>query len=143
MASRYYTLTLLTPAGTAVATPLSTTWQLEDQTLASVEVDIPDGHNGLTGIRVIRSQQQVVPWGNNSFLVANNRLVTVPVNQELTEAKLVILTYNTGFYDHSFYLRATITDLASSTPGTAGASLSLGQLNLTGGGVVSPPATGG
>jgi hypothetical protein len=119
MATRLYTLNVITSAGTAIAAPLITTWALEDNLLQDIEVFIPNGHNGATGIRVLRSQQQVAPWGNNSFLIANDATVAVPVGEELTESKLVIQTYNTGSYDHTFYLRAAISDLSAAAASTA------------------------
>lgn len=139
MASRVYSLSITVPAGTAINSPISTTWPLEDNTLSTIDLTIPDGHNGYTGIRMLRSQQQVYPWGNNSYLTANGRSFTVSVNQELTESKLVILTYNTGFYDHTFYLQATITDLSASSTVTPGASLAVPQLDLSG--IVLPSVT--
>lgn len=111
MASRYYVISVTVPAGTVSTAPQVTTWQLEDQTLTRIELDIPDGHNAQTGIRIIRSGQQVIPWSNNQYLQANGRLLSIDVGQELTESKLVINTINNDVFDHTFYLRATITDM--------------------------------
>lgn len=121
MGSRYILNDILVPALTTIAAPQTTTWQLDNNILTRLECDIPNGHNGNTGIRVLRSQQQVIPWANFKFLVANNRLVNVDYGEELTESKLVVIAYNTDVYDHTFYLRATMTDrpqlAASSTLG--------------------------
>lgn len=137
MASRYYTLNVLTPAGTTVAAPLSTTWLLEDQILTGLEIDIPDGHNANTGIRMLRSTQQVIPWGNKNYLIANDRLLTIAVGDELTEGKLVVVTYNVDIYDHTFYLRATITDVATSSSGGASGAPAVATALLTSSGVPS------
>jgi hypothetical protein len=110
MSSRYFILNVTVPGRTQINNPITTTWQLEDQILTRLECDIPPGHNGGTGIRILRSQQQVIPWANNQFLVANDRLLSIDYGEELTESKLVIITYNTDVYDHTFYLRATMTD---------------------------------
>lgn len=137
MASRYYALNVVTQAGTLIGAPQTTVWPLEDVTLVGIEVDIPPGHAANTGIRVLRSKQQVVPWGNNSYLIANDRLLSVAVNEELTEGKLVIVTYNLDVYDHTHYLRATLADLSQSGAGGATGAPIVATALLTGAGVPS------
>lgn len=112
---RLYYLSPLTPAGTSIAAPLSTSWPLEDAQLKRVVITVPPGHNGLTGIRVLWSGQQIIPWANNQFLVANGRTIEVNFDDYMTIMGLVVVTYNTDVFDHTFYLEATVTD--ASLPG--------------------------
>jgi hypothetical protein len=111
MGSRYQVLSWTTAAGTTIAAPLRTIWPLDTGILTRLEIMIPSGHNGLTGIRILRSQQQVIPWANSQFLVANGETIGIDYGEELTEGFLDIRTYNTDIYDHTFYSRATMTDL--------------------------------
>lgn len=138
MASRFYVLPVNTPAGTAIAAPLQTVWIMEFNLLESISVMVPRGHNGATGIRFQRSTQQVIPRGNIIPLIANGETVLININEELTEGKLVVLTYNTDIYDHAFYLRATMSDLPSIGPGAALSSPIIPTALLTSSGVPSP-----
>src|SRR3979490_739545 len=110
MGSRYFVNAINVPALTAILAPHTTNFVLEDQILTRLEVNIPTGHNGNTGIRILRSQQQVIPWANSQFLIANGETISIDYGEELTESKLVVITYNTDIFDHTFYLRATMTD---------------------------------
>lgn len=111
MPFRYYGLEVTTNPQTLASNPLNTSWPLEFAKLVSIEIDVPAGHNGLTGIRFNRSKQQVIPVGNNSFLRLNDRMITVSVDEELTEGGLQVVTYNNDNYIHTHFLRATIANL--------------------------------
>lgn len=97
----------------------------------------------MTGIRILRSQQQVIPWGNLNYLIANDRRFSVDVGDELTESKLVILTYNTDIYNHSHYLYATITDMPLQGLSPAQNSPIVATALLTSTGVPLSSAAGG
>jgi len=137
MASRFYVLPVTVAAGTAVATPQQTVWPLEFNKLSYISVMVPPGHNGNTGIRFQRSTQQVIPRGNSIPLIANSETVLIDVDEELTESKLVVLTYNTDIYDHTFYLRALMTDLPSIGSGGALPPPIIASALLTSAGVLS------
>jgi hypothetical protein len=119
MADRFYQLTVTTPANTAKAAPKSTTWTLEDAYLTTVTFIIPDGHNGFTGVRVKMSQQEIMPWSNNDWLVANAEKVEIPYNGAISASGIVVETFNTDVFDHTHYLRAIITDNAPASTATA------------------------
>jgi hypothetical protein len=108
---RIYYLVADTPAGTPIATPVTTPWPLEDNQLLSIEIDVPDGHCGLTGIRILQASQQIVPHANNSYFVANDKNTVYPFDDQITATGLVIVTYNTDVFDHKFYLTAVVTNL--------------------------------
>lgn len=110
MASRIYPLVVTVPAGTAIATPQVTPWFTEDNTVVSIELEIPPGHNGLTGIRVMKGDTQLIPWGSGSWIVGNDLEHSFSVNDYLPTRDVTIQTYNTGQYPHSFYLRMWVED---------------------------------
>lgn len=138
MASRFYVLPVTTPAGTAVNAPLQNTWLLEFNQLIRIDVMVPPGHNGTTGIRFVRSTQQVIPRGNSIPLIANGETVPILIDEELTEGKLFILTHNTDIYDHTHYLRATMSDLPSIGPRGSAVPAIVPSALLTSAGVLSP-----
>lgn len=110
---RLYYETVLTPANTPLATPQNTPFPLEDAQLVRVDILVPRGPSGNLGFRFLWAQQQVIPWGNNSFLVTDNEKVPVECNFAMTATGLVIQTYNTDVFDHTIYVRALIRDFVT------------------------------
>lgn len=108
---RLYYQTLTVPAGTAIAAAVSQAWPLEDNQLEEITIEVPDGHCGLTGVRVLQAQQQIVPFANNSFFVANDRVIDYPFKDQITSTGLVIQGYNLDIFPHTFYLTALVANL--------------------------------
>lgn len=123
---RFYEQSILVPANTPIAAPVTQAWPLEETTLRKITITIPDGHNGLTGVRVLWAGQQIIPWANNSYIIANNRVIDVAFDDYITATGLVIGGFNTDVFPHTFYLEATVTDKPAhaqlaqqASPGTA------------------------
>lgn len=134
---RFYFLNPLIPANTPIATPVTTPWALAGEHLAYINITVPDGHNGLTGIRILWSGQQIIPWANNQYLIANNRTVPITVDEDISESGLSVVAYNTDVFDHNFYLEALVADRVIArqsmaevvTPGVAGVSTEAGFID--------------
>jgi len=127
---RLFDISVAVPAGTPISAPVIQSWPLDEATLKRIEITIPDGHNGLTGIRILWAGQQIIPWSNNQYLVGSGRTIPVEFNQDITISGLVIEAYNTDVYSHSFYLLATVVDLTASQMSST----------MTGSGAVALPA---
>jgi hypothetical protein len=108
---RLYYQTLTVGAGNSVNTPISQAWPLEDNQLKKIVITIPDGHCGLTGFRILRAQQQIVPFANNLYLVANDRTITYEFDDQISSTGLVLQGYNADIFPHTFYCEATVTNL--------------------------------
>lgn len=128
---RLYQLTVTTPSGVEPDLPQADPWPLEDAVLESVTILIPDGHSGLTGIRVKQAQQEIVPWGNDDWLISNDEIITVPIEEQITLSGLVIETYNLDVFEHRFWIRAVIQDLGTSTASTANPLQPFSSLTLS------------
>lgn len=115
MAARIYETQFTVPAGTALASPVTQTWVTEDNTIVDIELEVPPGHNGLTGIRVTKGGTSLLPYNSNSWIVANDYSRTFPVNDYIPTGDLTLQGYNTGQYNHTFYLRMTVTDYNPTT----------------------------
>lgn len=76
--------------------------------IVDIELEIPPGHNGLTGVRVMKGDTQLVPWGSGTWIVANDYSRVFPVGIYMPTADVTLQGYNTGAYPHSFYLRMTV-----------------------------------
>lgn len=107
--------TALVVAGTTIAAPTTFNPALPIGTLERIELQIPPGHVGTTGIRFTYSGQQIVPWSNAvAWIIGDNLDLTFPVDFEIGNG-LRVVAYNTGNYDHSFFLRFTIRQLPKSS----------------------------
>lgn len=110
MPPRVYNLTFTVPAGTNSFAPLVMPWVTEDNVIQDIELMVPPGHNGLTGIRVSKGDVQLLPWSPNTFIVANNYNRVFAVGAYIPTGDLTVQGYNQGAYAHSFFLRMTVTN---------------------------------
>jgi hypothetical protein len=102
----YYTEAVVTtPAGTSKTSPQSTAVVLPDAYVNRVKVRWPEGHNGQTGIYVLKSGVPVIPFGVPPvWIVANNDSEWFAIGDEVQDG-FVVVTYNLGVYPHGHYLR--------------------------------------
>lgn len=110
MTSRVYTSQHLVPVGTLQAAPQIQTVTLDDLVLETVQVIIPDGHNGFTGIAITSQRLPVVPFAPGTFLVGNGEQPVFPYGRQVGANQLTVTTFNTDIYPHTFYLRWTLTE---------------------------------
>jgi hypothetical protein len=120
---RYYPVTVAVAPGTTATAPSTTTVLLENAYLADVELLVPPGHGGLTGVRIRMSRQQVIPWGSNSWIIADNYIRVFDVREEIGINTVSVQAYNTDVFEHSFYMLFHIQDRrdnqeGGSSPGT-------------------------
>lgn len=128
-----YTKKVTTPAGTTQAVPQTTLWKLDEGTLLYLEVIIPRGHAGVTGLSVLNQGTQYVPWIGTDWLSGDDRTVVVELETDVAASGLAIVTYNTGFYPHSHYLRCLIDQGANrQSGGLSTDTLALSLSNLGG-----------
>lgn len=107
------------PRNTPSTAPATQALNIVDTQLVSVNVIIPAGHMGLTGLAVRLGTTRVVPWDDpNAWLRGNNEDKTFPVYTQ-GPAIATLLGFNTGVLEHSFYLRFLVDDDAYLTPSKA------------------------
>lgn len=109
MAARIYSLTVTVPAGTAIAAPVTVPWVTEDNVIESIEIMIPPGHNGQTGVRIVKGDVQILPYGAMTWITGNDYYRNFTVGDFTPTTDLTVQAYNTGAYPHSFYLRMEVT----------------------------------
>ena len=119
-----YPVNVTVPAGTPTSVPVTTTPNLGWVWLDSVELRIPSGHCGLTGIHAANSGTQLFPYSETvSYLVGDDERLIFDIGQEF-DTGLQIVTYNTDVFSHTFYLRfsgrpmAVVTATTPSAPAT-------------------------
>lgn len=106
--TRVYPITVTVPAGTSQNAPISVPWVTEDAVLSDVEILIPPGANGVAGIRIMKGDVQLLPWGANSWIIGNDYNRTFPIGGYLPTSDIKIQAYNAGSNQHSFYLRMSV-----------------------------------
>lgn len=147
MADRYYPVELTVPAGTTPGNPTKQAVALENIILADVEIVVPAGHVALTGVRVLASAQQVIPWGNLSWIKADNYVRVFEYNSEIGANSISVQGFNLDINPHTFYLRFHVRDTANADQGAP--STVVGNTGtILGGGTggtgvpTAPPVTG-
>lgn len=118
MGDRYYPVELTVPASTTPGNPSKVPVELEDETLVDIEVVVPAGHVALTGVRVLASNQQILPWGNSSWIKANDYVRVFDYNERIGATAMSVQGYNVDSTPHTFYLRFHIRDTIDANQGT-------------------------
>jgi hypothetical protein len=96
--------------------PLVLTDELGDVWVNSVNVRIPPGHCGQTGIQIQYGGVPIVPWNDlTAFIVEDDKDYDFDVNFEFDQSLTVIL-FNQGAYSHTFYVRWNVTPIVLMTP---------------------------
>lgn len=129
MGDRYFPVELTVPASTPPGNPTVLAVPLDDAVLVDVEIIIPAGHVALTGIRVLASHQQVIPWGNLSWIKGNDYVRVFDYNELIGASSMSVQAYNVDVMPHTFYARFHIRDFAD--PNTGAPSTLIGGLGQT------------
>jgi len=107
---RVYETTFTVPAGTPINAPVSQAWKTEDNVISDVELYVPPGHLGKTGIRIIKGDVQLLPYTVGTFITADDYSRVFPIGVYIPTGDVRLVGYNTGVNPHSFFLRMTVTD---------------------------------
>lgn len=103
--TRYFAYAVTTPAGTPIDAPQTTTLDVEDTILDSVELRIPDGHAGLTGWAIDYAEARILPWSSpDAWVRGDDDLLTFRVGFNIT-GSVNVVTYNLGVFDHTHIFR--------------------------------------
>lgn len=117
--TRVESFDVLAPAGTLKAAPLEVATPWNPGELAGVEVFIPDGHNGTTGLRIAFAHQAVLPRTEGAWIVGNDEKIEWPLAGYGNSGSWSCFVYNTDIFAHTFHVRYLVADFSS-----------LGQANL-------------
>jgi hypothetical protein len=117
-ANRIEKFAVTVPAGTAQASPANYSLVVPDGYLQRVEVTIPDGHNGLTGLQLLAANAQLVPATFGAYLVGNDQTLAFDMVGVIDTGNFQANAYNTGVFAHTFYGLWYMLDFAYSTGAT-------------------------
>lgn len=126
---QYWPLSPVIAKNRSSSNPVSTPWPIVQGILHSVVIQIPAGHNGLTGVKVTFNGQQIIPWSNNAWLVGSGDTFDFSWGQEIMATGLALVAYNTDISPHQFFAYADIEPILGTPPAEVGTSgdLALGN----------------
>lgn len=107
----YVPANITTLAGTTPAAPLVSDIALPHGVLETIELLIPPGHLGATGIRFLLSGQQVLPWSNATVWIVGDDLDQLFDMNTTTAEHFQAVTYNVGNFAHTHYVRCRVRQL--------------------------------
>jgi hypothetical protein len=125
----YVPFSVTTPPGTPIATPLATTIPIPHGWLEQVDLQIPPGHGGFTGIRFVLSGITILPYSTpGQWIVGNDlhQLFDVPIE---VDTLFRVNTYNTGVYPHTHYVRFRLRQLPATAALPTAQLAPVAQLN--------------
>jgi len=101
-------------AGGSPSTPDLTPVGIKLVMLHHMEVRIPPGHQGVTGLALVDSGSFVIPYSPHSpaWIIGDDDLLEYDYENELG-SNVYLATYNTGTYDHSWQVRLIYTPMSA------------------------------
>lgn len=109
-ASRVEVFDVLAPAGTAIASPLEVLTPFIQGDVVGIELVIPAGHNGLTGIRLAVAHAPVIPRTSGAWLIGNNESIELDTIGYPSTGAWSAFVYNRDQFDHTFHVRYLVAD---------------------------------
>jgi hypothetical protein len=110
VAQRVYQTQFTVPLGTLASAPASLALPPNEETIERLEIVVPKGHGGLTGLAIFYGPQQVIPYNVGTFIVADGVEIGWPMERLPTGKQWIAKGFNTGVFDHSFYIRLLVHD---------------------------------
>lgn len=115
MAKEIYQFAVLTPAGTAKADPITTKLTIPARVVQEIQVKVPPGPRGELGWQIAFSSVPVIPKGAGTFIVTDNEDISWVVEDMPDQGDWQVISYNTGHFDHTIYVRFLVTTTAGQT----------------------------
>lgn len=113
MAQRIETFTVECPAGTLRSRPVEVSVAFNPGVVERVEIVIPDGHAGLTGLALANSHQIVIPYTKREFVIGNGETIPWPLEGFTDSGAWSAFVYNEDVYAHRWFLRFLIAEIAA------------------------------
>lgn len=109
-ASRIEVFDVTVPKGTPKAAPIETQTPFPHGELVGIEVKIPDGHNGLTGFRLLLAGGPAIPATAGAWVSGNDDELDWNTIGYPNSGAWSLQAYNTDLFDHVFHVRYLVSD---------------------------------
>lgn len=117
-ASRIEVFDVVVPKATPIAAPIIVQTPWPHGELVGIEVKIPDGHNGLTGFRLLLANGQAIPATAGAWITGNDDELDWNTVGYPNSGAWSVQAYNTDAFDHVFHVRYLVSDFAYNQPAT-------------------------
>lgn len=105
MADEVYAFQATIPAGTAVASPTTTTMAFPTRYVRRIIIKVPPGPAGKMGFQIASTGNQIIPLAKGTWIITDDEQITWDVNNAIQSGSFQLIGYNTGIYDHTVYVR--------------------------------------
>lgn len=109
-ANRIEVFDVTVAAGVTATAPTETATAFASGIVTRVEITIPNGHAGLTGIRLAVAHGVVIPNNTGAWIVGNATELGYDLVGQLDSGAWSAFTYNTDVYAHTFHVRFAVLD---------------------------------
>lgn len=111
---RVQAFSLTVPRKTAKASPVTANLTFPDGQVVWVEIVIPVGHIGQTGVALVYGGQQVLPEDSGTWITSNGETIHWDLDDFPTGSRWQAQGYNLDTVNaHSFYFRFGIRELVA------------------------------
>lgn len=118
MADRIEVLSATVPAGNGSSARSFIGLPFQNGIVSRLEIRVPPGPSGLVGFQIWHSQQRIIPYGSDTFIVANDETLTFDLTGFPQGRFWTLCAYNTDAYDHSVELRFHVDEPVAAAPAT-------------------------
>lgn len=107
---------VLIPAGTLKTAPIEVATGWLPGELVGIEILIPDGPNGLAGVRILLAHAQAIPRTAGAWIVGNDEKIEWPTLGYPNSGAWSVSAYNSDLFDHTFTVRYLVADFVFTAP---------------------------
>jgi hypothetical protein len=101
MAREVRTFSVTVGAGTPASAPVTVDLAMPPRIVDLVRFRVPPGPSGLVGFALGSAGTPVVPWNAGAWIVADNEVLTFPLEDGITSGAWQLRAYNTGTFAHT------------------------------------------
>lgn len=118
MAVEVQSFAVTIPAGTLSTAPQVTNLPMAPREVTRVRVRIPPGPAGAVGFALGAAGERVIPYGAAQWIVADDEVIDLPLERQITSGAWQLQGYNTGVFDHTLQVTFLL-DLLTPRPGAS------------------------
>lgn len=126
MATRVEAFQITIARFTLETSPTDTALNFLPGTVDQIQIMIPPGPSGRVGFAIFHSNQQVIPFADGEFIIADGEVLTWPIERFPVNRGWVVRAFNEDAFEHTLFFRLLVTDqLPGDQEGGAGAPVTV------------------
>ena len=133
MADRVEVKSATCPAGTLQANAIEVDLSFTPGIVTEVEIVIPWGHAGLTGLAIAQAHSIIIPASGDVWISGDDDVIRWPVDNYLNSGSWSAFVYNLDVSNpHSWYFRFLVNEIPDRRPLVAPLPLTSGAIMAAG-----------